>query len=95
LICINALVFLIIISAFAVGFSVNTSLSVCSAAYILCATFWLAGKGLLYLWYGEKLHSDFAFHHLSKASRWNTFYIMNHFLVLGPYLIALLWIFGG
>jgi hypothetical protein len=95
LICITSLVFLIIISAFAVGFSVNTSLSACSAAYILCATFWLAVKGLLYLWYGERLQSDFAFHRLSNASRWNRFYITNHFVIMGPYLLALLWIFGA
>jgi hypothetical protein len=87
------MLFLIIISAFAVGFSVNTSLALCRMAYILCAAFWLAVKGLLYLWYSEKLYSDWLLHNLVKA-RWDVFYFFNHIMVFAPYLLSLLWIFG-
>ena len=54
-ICIIATLFVTIISAFAVGSCVNLSQDICRIVYILCATFWLAGKGLLYLWYTEKV----------------------------------------
>lgn len=54
-ICIIATLFVAVISAFAVGSCVNLSQEICRAAYTLCAAFWLVGKGLLYLWYTEKV----------------------------------------
>ncbi|KAA8908832.1 hypothetical protein FN846DRAFT_647064 [Sphaerosporella brunnea] len=94
LMCLITMLFLITITTVAVGFSVNLSASLCRTTYILSATFWLAGKTLLYLWYAEKLFLDWKFHRLS-TSRWDAVYCINHMLMFVPYLLALLWVFNG
>ena len=54
-ICFITLLFLITVTALGVGFSVSSSSKICESVYIFCASFWLAGKSLLYFWYNEKV----------------------------------------
>ena len=49
------MLFLICVSALAAGLQTITTSNTCQAIYIVTAVFWLAGKGILYLWFGEKV----------------------------------------
>ncbi|KAI5817205.1 hypothetical protein BZA77DRAFT_43915 [Pyronema omphalodes] len=92
-ICAVTILFFISVSALAVAFSANQDTgNSCDIAFIFCACFWCSGKGLLYLWYIEKLYVHRNTTGLEKT-RLNPFYFVNNLVVLAPYIAALAWLF--
>jgi len=93
-ITIVTMVYLFVVSIFIIGCSIGDSSWACQAVYLFCASFWLAGKLLLHVWYNEKLYYLRCELHLVR-SRLSVQYVVDNFILGAPYVLALCWIFGA
>ncbi|KAI5849236.1 hypothetical protein BZA05DRAFT_86625 [Tricharina praecox] len=93
-ICVITQCYVLSMATAIVWFGSDASLQNCETLYMVCAAFWLMGKSMLYMWYSEKVYSHWKSEGLA-TSRANVFNITANIAILGPYMVALLWVFSS